>query len=137
MKYQKKILEVLAQMKSSGNDYVSFPAIAYKISPELERIEEQIINMGRLDKVLPSNIQSEEDKRLTRLVYIDTPKVRQERRKLMAKRRGILVSILHSLWSLEEEGYLKVISTDGDLLKDEADLGYEWYITDKIMEEVR
>lgn len=124
----------MAQMKSSGDNYVSFPAIAYQIVPELQQIEKEIINMGRLDKVLPSNIlQTEEDRFFARLVYIDTPKVRQERRKLFAKRRAILSSIINSLWKLEEEGYLKTTSCDGDILKDEADMTYSWYITDKIM----
>jgi hypothetical protein len=129
-----RILKILAQMKDSGNNYVSFPAIAYEIMPELEQIEKQIISLGRLDTFLPS-LLTEEDKRITRVVYLDTPKVRQERRKLSAKRRGILIRVLKILWDLEEDGYLKTINCDGDFEKDEADMVWTWVITDKIKEE--
>jgi hypothetical protein len=131
---KKRILEILAEMKDKGESYVSFPAIAYLVSPELEQIEEEIINMGRLDKTLPSILGKD---KYFRWVYIDTPKIRQERRKLFARRRAILTRILKILWDLEEEGYLKTVSTDNDFEKDEAELLLGWYITDKIIEEVK
>jgi hypothetical protein len=134
VEYREKILKVLAEIKGSGDNYVSFPAIAYKVVPELRQIEEEIVSMGRLDRILPSGILTEEDKHLARVIYIDTPKIRQERRKLSAKRRAILISVLHNLWNLVEEGYLKVTSCHGDLLTDESDMVYSWYITDKVKE---